>query len=454
MKLTNILALALVLALTACRLDWGPSHPSGVSDKIVNNPNAPIVGKSISSGSHHSCALRPNSSVYCWGEGGHGQLGNGSTSNALTPVDVYGGTTDSTPLDNITDISAGAFHTCALTTQGNVKCWGNGEYGQLGNNRTSSSPAPVDVQHGPQDSSPLRGIIAISAGQSHTCALTDEGQVKCWGNAQYGQLGEDTVSHQGSSDTTPPNPLPRPTPLYVHTSAMESTPLGGIVAISSGAHHTCALTSEENVKCWGSAYYGQLGNGKVWRFYSTPQDVHTSERDNTPLSGITAISAGGNHTCVLTDNAMVKCWGWRQYGQLGDHNISPIENASTPVKPHTSFTDSTPLDDISAINAGTHHTCAITNMKKVKCWGYGAYGQLGNRGAATLSIPVNVYSSSSDSSSLSDIIEISAGGKHTCALTTQGKIKCWGNGEHGQLGNGGTLVVNTTPKDISPDLIQ
>ena len=445
MKWIRLLALSLLLAVVACR--WGPSSGSR-SHPDIDNKDAPLPmdSRKVSLGFLHSCALRSNNQVFCWGNGDYGQLGNGRTLPAIHPVDVHTSEANSSPLGHIVSVSAGHFHTCALTERGRVKCWGNGEHGQLGNNETADSPTPVGVQTSETNSSPLRGIVAISAGRDHTCALTRAGNVKCWGNGEYGQLGEGTVS-----DSELSNSIPIPAPVDVRTSATNSAPLSNIVAISSGGLHTCALTRAGNVKCWGSAYYGQLGNGTLWGNRSTPVNVRTSITDPSPLGGIVAISAGGGHTCALTEQNHVKCWGWRDSGQLGDRKISTIENSPVPVDVHTSLTSTSPLGHIVAISAGTLHTCAVTDREKVKCWGSGLYGQLGNRMSATRSTPVNVHASHSDSSSLDNIADISMGGKHSCALTNDGDVKCWGNGEHGQLGNGEVFAINSTPSDVLPD---
>ena len=187
----------------------------------------------------HTCALTTGSNVVCWGAGSSGRLGNGGTASSSTPVDVHTSSSNSSALGGIAGISSGYFHTCALTTDGNVKCWGSGNDGRLGNKATINSLTPVDVHASLTDNSALDGIAGISSGNSHTCALTTGGNVVCWGAGDSGQLGNGGTSN-------------RSTPVDVHTSSSDSSALSGIAAISSGDTHTCALTTGGNVKCWGN----------------------------------------------------------------------------------------------------------------------------------------------------------------------------------------------------------
>jgi len=180
----------------------------------------------ISVGGYHTCALTTAGAVKCWGYNAYGQLGDNSTANRSTPVDVVG-------FGSGAAISAGRVHTCALTTAGAVKCWGDNGFGQLGNNSATNRSTPVDVV------GLGSGVTAISAGYQHTCALTTVGAVKCWGYNAYGQLGD-------NSTTQPSTPV-------------DVVDLGsGVAAISAGESHTCALTTTGAVKCWGRNVYGSL----------------------------------------------------------------------------------------------------------------------------------------------------------------------------------------------------
>ena len=195
----------------------------------------------IATGDEHTCALTDGGAVTCWGSNREGQLGNGTTTDSGTPVDVIG------LASGITAISAGDGHMCALTDQGGVKCWGRNHDGQLGNGTTVDSSTPVDVL------GLASGVIAVSAGVAHNCVLLSGGSSECWGFNGFGALGDGTE----------------------HDSATPVKVTGlpyAVTAISAGGTHTCALTRGGDVWCWGSDIYGESGPGDPGG-WSTPRPV-------------------------------------------------------------------------------------------------------------------------------------------------------------------------------------
>jgi alpha-tubulin suppressor-like RCC1 family protein len=366
------------------------------------------VGHPIAAGQSHTCVLaQETADVLCWGDSNQGQLGFGGTVGAgdFFPNRIYAG------VSGVVAIAAGAVHTCALTAEGAVKCWGHNLYGQLGGTTNGGLPTKSAIDSG------LSDIVAIAAGQFHSCALTAAGGVKCWGDNRFGELGS---SANIGVDTANPTPI--------------DTGLSGVVAIAASGRNTCALTADGAVKCWGLNYYGELGstaNNGIFIANPTPIDVG--------LSGVVAIAAGGGHTCALTADGAVKCWGFNRYGQLGSSTNNGTENANpTPID--------VGLSGVAAIAAGGTHTCALTADGAVKCWGINHYGQLGS----TTNNGTNGANPTPIDVGLSGVAAIAAGGAHTCALTADGAAKCWGLNQYAQLGNGTSTTNGTTDPNPTP----
>jgi alpha-tubulin suppressor-like RCC1 family protein len=388
-----------------------PATSPSAATAPASSPATPSAKSSIvkiAAGTEHTCALTNAGGVKCWGGNSVGELGNNSTTNSVTPVDVVGLSS------GVAAITAGDGHTCALTTAGGAKCWGDNSVGELGNNSISGSLTPVDVM------GLASAVTAITAGNGHTCALTTAGGVKCWGTGSFGQLGNNSTT----SSVTP-----------VDVVGLSS----GVTAITAGNGHTCALTTAGGVKCWGADSFGQLGNNSTAANIGTPVDV-------TGLaSGVVAITAGGLHTCALTTTGGAKCWGDNSVGELGNNSSS---SSFTPV-------DVVGLTSgVAAITAGDDYTCALTTAGGVKCWGANYAGQLGDNTTTSSFTPVDVTSLTGG------VAAITAGTEHTCALTTAGGVKCWGENATGELGSnannitlsvggtGGTVKASTTPVDV------
>ena len=304
-----------------------------------------LVGgvSTLVAGYSHNCVVTASGGVKCWGSNSNGQLGDGTTTARAMPASVNG------LAGGVSGLRLGAFHSCALTSGGGVKCWGNNGSGQLGDGTTTTRSIPADVN------GLTSGMIAIAAGWYHTCALTSSGGVKCWGQNSNGQMGDGTT-------------VQRPTPVDVNGLT------SGVVGVAAGYSHTCALTSSGGVKCWGLNGSGQLGDGTTTQ-RTTPVDV------SGLTSGVVGIAAGHSHTCALTTGGGVRCWGMNGNGQLGDGTTT---NRSTPV-------DVTGLTSgVAAVAAGYSHTCALTTGGGVKCWGYNSNGQLGDGTTTQRTAPVDV----------------------------------------------------------------
>ena len=343
----------------------------------------------------HYCALTTSGGVKCWGYNVYGQIGDGTTTNRLTPVDVTGLTS------GVAQITLGFYHTCALLTSGGAKCWGYNAFGQIGDGTTTNRNTPVDV------SALTSGVAQIRAGGYHTCAVTTSGGAKCWGYNAIGGIGDGTTTHRLTA---------------VNVSGLTS----GVAQIGAGSFHTCALTTGGGAKCWGYNNYGGLGDGTTTT-RTTPVDV-------TGLtSGVAQISPGETHTCALTISGGAKCWGRNFEGELGD---------GTATNRLTQVDVGGLTSGVAQIRAGAFHTCALTTGGSAKCWGYNGLGQLGD-GTTTLRLTqVDV------SGLTSGVAQISPGYYHTCALTTGGGAKCWGYNGLGELGDG-TTTTRLTQVNVS-----
>ena len=280
-----------------------------------------------------SCALTSTGAMKCWGSNAYGQIGTLASNQQKTPIDVPGFT------NNISAIAVGDSRMCALTTAGEVKCIGNG----------------VADSNNPGISA---GAISISSGYANSCALMSYGGVKCWGDNWTGQLGS------GTWDNTSP---------AVNVKGLTS----GVTAITSGIMHSCALLSSGSVKCWGANNYGQLGDG-------TTSNRNEPAQVSGLTSGVVSISGGYEHTCAVLTNGEAKCWGRNGYGELGD-GTTTHKNVPTSVK-----VDGQPISGIASISGGLRHTCAITTGGAAKCWGYNALASLGNGTLTDSLTPVNV----------------------------------------------------------------
>jgi alpha-tubulin suppressor-like RCC1 family protein len=301
------------------------------------------AASAISAGGFHTCAILDNGSLTCWGRDDTGQLGDDATiAQQPTPVLV------ALPAGrSAVAISAGNYHTCAILDNGSAACWGYDLAGQLGDDATiAQKPTPVLV------ALPAgRSAVAISAGDSHTCAVLDDGSAACWGNDSNGQLGDDATLAS------------KPTPVLVALPAGRSA-----VAISAGAFHTCAILDDGSAACWGFDFSGQLGDDATIAQKPTPVLVALpAGRSAVAIS----TGAGSSHTCAVLDNGSAACWGYDSNGQLGDD--ATLADKPTPVAVALPAGRSA-----VAISDGSLYTCALTDDGSAACWGNDGNGQLGN----------------------------------------------------------------------------
>ena len=343
------------------QLGYGNTHSIGDDETPASAGNVPLGGRAtaIAAGGHHTCALLSTGDVRCWGLGNSGQLGYGNTytiGDNETPASA-----GNVPLGGkATAITAGSYHTCALLTTGDVRCWGEGTSGQLGygnTNRIGDNETPASAGNVPLGVPLGAKVTAITAGSYHTCALLSTGDVRCWGEGFYGRLGYGNTNSIGDDETP--------------ASAGNVQFGGGAIAIAAGEYHTCALLTSGSLRCWGDGANGQLGYGNTHNIGDRDVPLFAG---GVPLGAqATAITAGDAHTCAVLTTGDVRCWGSGGNGRLGYGNTTNIGNDETPAT-----TGNITLGaKATAIAAGDSHTCALLTTGGVRCWGYGYYGQLG-----------------------------------------------------------------------------
>ena len=335
----------------------------------------------ITAGLNHTCTIQGTGTVQCWGDNSYGQLGDGTTNDSITPVEVTG-------ITNAVDISAGASDsTCAVLADGTSRCWGRNDYGQLG---TGSTGAFVVA---PTEMVGVSTATRVSVGEKQTCVILAAGDVRCSGYNNLGQLGNGTMFDS-----------PVPLPVIGITTA---------VSIDIGQQHTCAVLADEALTCWGLIHNGAAGIPPL--LSNTPHYVGGS---------YLSVSAGNGVTCALGHGLItdIECWGRNDTGQLGngtfDYSLTPTAVFGlTPVASHST---------------GLRHTCVATTLGTAYCWGAALFMTLGaGEDVTDTSLAVQVEG-------LSTVASVASGGDHSCALLVGGEVRCWGRNDEGQLGDGST----------------
>jgi alpha-tubulin suppressor-like RCC1 family protein len=471
---------------------WGANASGQLGDGTTGtyrSTPAPVTGliagySLVTAGGSHSCAVSGAGVVKCWGANNLRQLGNGSTTNSPTPVNV------SSPPANITKVRAGNNHTCALTSAGTVYCWGDNSSGQSGNSVGGTVNAPTQVTG-------ITTAVDLAAGDNHTCVALADTTVRCWGLAANRQLG----NNSGVSTGTP----------------VTAAGVTGAIGIAAAERHTCALISGGTVFCWGSNADNSLGLGvgingripaqvvgltgatgiatagratcattatgaKCWGYSSegevgdgTTLAVHTSPTTVAGLAGGATVRGGGTFFCARVGSSL-SCWGDDTLGALGKGTISLINAPKRVQNPPTSVSalsagdvascavsggnvycwgqnDASQLGDgtstqrreprlvsgvtgATGVAVGGSHACAVLASGALQCWGSNIYGQLGTSTPASTAIPITVPG-------VINIAQVYAGSNFTCARRTNGTLLCWGENNSGQLGMGNTTASST-----------
>lgn len=374
---------------------WGRNYRAQLGDGM--NVSSSLIPLEIDSGikyselavgSSHNCAITQDSKLKCWGENQDKQIGNnGIGAMTYAPTVIDSGVTYS-------HVSAGGQHSCGVTSAGGLKCWGANTSMQLGDGTTYTASLPMSIESGVQ-------YAAVSSGGAYNCGITTDGVTKCWGNS-YGN---------GIVNSIVANPL-------------SIDPGSDYTFLSMSGATTCGLLSSNQLKCWGKNESAQFGDG------SSINKIYPVE-----VQGRYKTVAGGNtHACGIDESGTLKCWGDGQYGKLGTGSTS----SSKPV-----VIDSGVL--YKDISAGYGHTCGVTSAGVLKCWGYNYYGQVGDGTTADKSLPIVIDSGVT-------YAKVAAGTFSTCAITTTGTLKCWGYNNYGQIGDG-TAIARSAPVPVDSGVL-
>ena len=345
----------------------------------------------VDAGSQSTCAVVTDGTLRCWGDNSYGQTGSGSTTGRSRAV---AGVTETR------QVSMGFAHTCVRTSTGTVRCFGFNSDGQLGRGTIGGSSATPTTVAG------LTGVTTIAAGDFHTCAVHGTGQVSCWGDNERGQLGDGTTSDRGG-------------PTAVVGLA------GSVRSVSAGRSHTCAVLTSGAVQCWGDNVTGQLGTSAVFGSLA-PLTMPGA-------TGVTTVAAGGSHTCVSFANGAVQCTGNNGDGQLGNGTVLSS----------MSLVSAAGIISGVASTAALWNSCALLDGGAVRCWGDNPNGEVGNGASgADVLTPAAVALPSAARA-------VTTGASHSCAVMTDSSVRCWGSNGSGQLGLGSLGGFRTAPVRVA-----
>ncbi len=376
----------------------GAAAPADLADQCVAPPAEVGCIAQISAGGMHTCVLKKDGTVWCWGSNQLGQLGaTGATASGPVRVEALAG-------KEIVEISAGIEHTCALTAGGDVYCWGGNEDGQLG--VVDSMGAKVEGGETPRRVEGMPVVKTLSAGGKHTCAVDEDSHVWCFGENLKGQLADGTL-------------VERPSPVQV--TGVEKAKL-----VRNGDEHTCVLQDGGALICWGSNELGQIGTGDPGAKGVPPTEV-------PGLLSIEDLGVGDEHTCVRKGGGPVSCWGHNGKASVGN---GQIKDQATPVDVFAAAR--------IALSGGAFHSCAIVDMEvgELWCWGQNDQGQIGN---GTITIDAKKGALVPVRAALVTAVDAAVGGAHTCAITKDETLWCWGDNAAKQLGGGSNEGRSSLP---------
>lgn len=398
----------------------------------------------LQAGQLHTCALLRSGALRCWGGNSDGQLGRGD-------LEDLGDQPNEMPPEDVdvgggvTQIALGVKHTCALMEGGAVRCWGNNISGELGyGHNFRIGDQPGEMP--PEDVDVGGPADLLVAGYNHNCTRLLGGEIRCWGDNHGGALGVGSDENIGDE----PGEMPP-----------DETDVGGIPEqLTAGATHTCALMNGGAVRCWGGNFGSSLGHDYPNDIGDQPNEMPPA---NTNVGGdVVQITANdANHTCALLDGGSLRCWGVNYFGQLGYGNGGVVQcpMAGCVLHPNCCLSDvpgeMPPTEPavggvVVRVENNWYHTCALLSQGTVRCWGKGDSGRLGNGNIETIGDEPGEMPPLDVDLGGETVVQVAAGMLHTCVLMESGSVRCWGNNSLGQLGLGHTDAIGDEPDEMPP----
>jgi hypothetical protein len=424
---------------------------TGESDSDSDGPDTEdtepteVTWAAVAAGALHTCGLRSDGTLWCWGRGAEGQLGYGGMLRRDQPTRVGG--SPSEEWSDWTAVAAGGRHTCGIRAGGQLWCWGARQYGRLGDGTAEGEavvPTRVLSNTGGDE---WDDWVLVSAGDQHTCGIRNNAWLWCWGYGYQGQRGDGTTLLETHS-----------LPVQVVAAMDDEMPWEDWESVSAGQQFTCGVRQDGTAWCWGLESNGRLGNGSTGNlFLGRPVRLVNGGGDDGPRwadwEGITA-SLGGAHGCGWRTEDGAWCWGLRNSGQHGVGDYGPMTSTGTPTQVIATEDMDTQWDNWIEISAGNVHTCGRRSNGVAYCWGAGDHGRLGD-GMDRMDVegqshwPVAVVANKQFPPTVwDDWQQIAAGGTHTCGRREDGSLWCWGNGGQGQRGDGSTALERNVPARV------
>ncbi|MBK7585763.1 MAG: hypothetical protein IPI67_36950 [Myxococcales bacterium] len=373
----------------------GTGGSAGVGGATLDAGGGGACVLQLAAGWEHTCAVKGDHSLWCWGNNDSGQIGDGTKGTRITAVRVDG------VGPSVSTVSAGGGHTCAVDAAGTLWCWGANWRGQLGDGtKDVGTSQPVQI------SALGSSVSRVSAGYLYTCAVKVDGTLWCWGANSHGQAGVGTKADQ----------------------LLPAQVASGVSEVATGDERTCAVKTDGTLWCWGA----------ITSSDGTYVDKTFPEQIPADAQHFSHVTVGTSHNCAINVAGKLSCWGWNWDGQLGNGTFGSSTASATPVEV-TSLGGA-----VVGLAAGQTHSCAVEQGGTLSCWGSNAVGQLGNGAAAGGSLestPVLIDSLGPSGS------RVSTRFYHTCALRGDGTPWCWGANVDGRLGDG-TVVSKYTPVPV------